>query len=216
MQQTISSASKVTHYKHLWGDISKIVLDAPGGYQTGQCWHSRVHASRAHSDGDHGIERSNRQALARSLIFSDLLSGAGTWPQLTAASARRIRAVFMRVQRMLLVNFRSTAAATCESEVLRELGASSLAIELRKARLMNVPHHVCVEQTLLAAVLQSSPEDPWVNALRADLEDMKARSGGKLSGVPPFFTRPAAVVQSLEVLSRSVEGTRGHGVQRGR
>ena len=124
--------------------------------------------------------------------------------------------MFMRVQRMLLGNFRGAAAATCDSEVLRELGASSLAIELRKARLMYVPHLVCVEQSLLAAVLQSSPEDPWVNALRADLEDMKARSGGGIVRCSAVFTRPAAVVQSLEVLSRSVEGARGRGVQRGR
>ena len=131
--------------------ISNIVLDAPRGYQTGPCWHSRVHASCAHE----GIEMPTRQALARSLILSVLLSGAGTWPQLTVASARRIRAVFMRVQRMLLGNSRGTAVAACDSEVLRELGASSLAVELRKARLMYVPHLVCVEQSLLAAVLQS-------------------------------------------------------------
>ena len=55
---------------------------------------------------------------------------------------------------------------------------------------MYVPHPLCVEQSLVAAVLQSSPEDPWVNALRADLEDMKARSWGKLSGVPPFSQDP--------------------------
>ena len=40
------------------------------------------------------IERSTRQAMARSLVFSVLLSGARTWPQLTAASAKRIRAAF--------------------------------------------------------------------------------------------------------------------------
>ena len=65
--------------------------------------------------------------------------------------------MFMRVQRMLLGNFRGTVAATCDSEVLRELGASSLFIELRKAPLMCVRHLVCVEQSLLAAVWQSSP-----------------------------------------------------------
>ena len=80
----------------------------------------------------------------------------------------------MRVQRMVLGNFRGTAGATCDSEVLRELGASSLAVELCKARLMYVPHLVCVEQSLLAAVLLSSLEDPWANALEADLEDTKA------------------------------------------
>ena len=84
------------------GDVSKIFLDAPGEYLTGQCWHSRVQPLARTVIGNQGIERSTRQALARSLIFSVLLSGAGTWPQLTAASARRIRAVFMRVQRMLL------------------------------------------------------------------------------------------------------------------
>ena len=68
--------------------------------------------------------------------------------------------------------------------------ASSLAVELRKARLMYVPHLVCVEQSLLAAVLQSSPEDPWVNALEVDLEDMKARSAEKLSVLPPFSQDP--------------------------
>ena len=55
---------------------------------------------------------------------------------------------------------------------------------------MYVPHLVCVEQSLLAALLQSSPEDPWVNALRADLENMKTRSERILSGVPPFSRDP--------------------------
>ena len=130
-----------------------------------------------------GIERSNRQALASSLFFSVLLSGAGTWPAAHCSFCRG-------AQRTPLGNFRGTAAAACDSEVLRELGASSLAIELRKARLMYVPHLVCVERSLLAAVLQSPPEDPWVNALRADLADMKARSGGKLPGVPPISQDP--------------------------
>ena len=52
--------------------------------------------------GNQGIVRSTRQALAGSLVFSVLLTGAGTLPQLTAASAGKIRAVFMWVQRMLL------------------------------------------------------------------------------------------------------------------
>ena len=63
-------------------------------------------------------------------------------------------------ERMLLGNFRETEGAASDLEVLRELGASSLAVELRKARLTYVPHLVCVEQSLLAAVLQSSPDDP--------------------------------------------------------
>ena len=128
--------------------------------------------------------------LVGSLVFSVLLSGAETWPQLTAASARRVRAVFMRVQRMIVGNFRGTAAAVCDLDVLRELGASSLAVELRKARLMCVPPLVCVEQSLLAAVLQSSPDDPWVKALETDLEDMRGRSAGKLSALPPFSQDP--------------------------
>ena len=104
--------------------------------------------------------------LARSLIFSVLLSGAGTWPQPTAPSAKRI-----------LGNFRGTAAASCDSEVLRELDASSLAIELRKAWCARNSHSW--EQCCT-----------WVNALRADLEDMKASSGEKLSSVPPFSQDP--------------------------
>ena len=124
--------------------------------------------------------------------------------------------MFMRVQRMFLGNFRGTAAATCDSEVLRELGASSLAIELRKARLVYVPHLVCLELSLLATVLQSSPEDPWVNALRADLEGHESEEKGEIVRRSAVLTRPAAVVQSLEVLSKSVEGARGRGAQRGR
>ena len=138
-------------------------------------------------------------------FFSVLLSGAGTWPQLAAASVRGIRAVFMRVQRMLLGNFRGTAAATCDSEVLRELGASSLAIELRKARLI-----WCAWNSQVIA------RGSWVTASRADLDDVKARSGGEIVRWNTVFTRPAAVVQSFEVLSRSVEGARGRGVQRRR
>ena len=63
--------------------------------------------------------------------------------------------MFMRVQRMLLVNFRGTAAATCDSEVLREL-----------------------------------PEDPWVNALRADLESEERRGeGGEIARCSAVFTQ---------------------------
>ena len=96
----------------------------------------------------------------------------------------------MRVQRMLVENFRGTAAAVCDLDVLRELGALSLAVELRKARLMCVPHLVCVEQSLLAAVLQSSPDDPWVKAFGDDLEGMRGRSAGKLSALPQFSQDP--------------------------
>ena len=81
----------VSHYKHrgmVSATLSSMHLEATRRAKTSAAVYMLLARTVIENQE---IEKSARQVLARSLIFSVLLSGAVTWPQLTAASARRIK-----------------------------------------------------------------------------------------------------------------------------
>ena len=86
----------------------------------------------------------------------------------------------IRVLRVVLLAFSNPHGASSDEEVLRPTRSPSFTRRFRKTRLVYAARLARADVHLFAAVLHSSPTDPWLCAVQEDLRALWSRAPRKM------------------------------------